>query len=78
MAFLIKYYSEDQIEKNEMGGHVACIGEERCVQSFGGETRGERDHLQEPCIDGRIILIWNFKKWDGSMDWIDMARNRER
>ena len=31
MVFLIKYYSFDQIEKNEMGGHVAREGERRGV-----------------------------------------------
>jgi len=34
-----KYYSSDQIEKNEMGG--ACSrygGEGRCLRCFGGET----------------------------------------
>jgi hypothetical protein len=29
--------------------------------------------------DGRIILKWIFKKWDGGgMDWIDMAQDRDR
>jgi hypothetical protein len=24
----------------------------------------ERDHLEYPGVDGRIILIWIFTKWD--------------
>jgi hypothetical protein len=31
-----------------------------------------------PGVDGRIILKWIFKKWDGGMDWIDMAQDRDR
>jgi hypothetical protein len=34
--------------------------------------------LEEPSVEGTIILIWIFKKWDGRMDWIDLAQNRER
>jgi hypothetical protein len=24
----------------------------------------DRDHLQDPGVDGRIILTWIFRKWD--------------
>jgi len=34
---------------------------ERCIQGFGGETLGERDHLRDPGVDGRIILRWIFR-----------------
>ena len=27
---------------------------------------------------GRTILGWSFRKWGGSMDWIDLAQNRDR
>ena len=38
---LTKYYSGDQIEKNEMDGAFRAYGgEERCIQGFGGETCG--------------------------------------
>ena len=30
-------------------------------------------------VDERIILRWIFRKWDvGSMDWIDLAQDRDR
>jgi hypothetical protein len=36
----------------------------------------ERDHLEEPGVDGRIILTWIFRKWDGGMDLVDRDRWR--
>ena len=39
----------------------------------------ERDHLEDLGVDGRIILRWVFRKWDGGgMDWIDLAQERDR
>jgi hypothetical protein len=31
--------------------------------------------LKDPGVDGRLILKWIFKKWDGGMDWIDIAQD---
>jgi hypothetical protein len=34
--------------------------------------------MGDPGIDGRIILIWIFKKWGGGMDWIELAHDSDR
>jgi len=34
--------------------------------------------LGDPGADERIILRWIFRKWDGDMDWIDLAQDRDR
>ena len=38
----------------------------------------ERNHLEDPGVDVIIILLWIFRKWDGKMDWIDLAQDRDR
>ena len=32
--------------------------------------------MEEKGTDGRIILKYIFKNWDGDMDWIDLASDR--
>ena len=38
----------------------------------------EGAHLEDPGVDGRIILKWIFKTWDGGMKWIDLVQERDR
>jgi hypothetical protein len=60
------HYSGDQIRKNEMGGACGtCMGD---VHIRFGENRGERDHLKDLGVDGKIILKLIFKKYYGGMD----------
>jgi hypothetical protein len=41
-----------------------------------GDLR-ERDDLEDLGLDGRTILKWIFRKWEGSMDWTDLTQNRD-
>jgi hypothetical protein len=34
--------------------------------------------VEDPGLDGRIILKWILKKWDGGVDWFDVAQDRDR
>jgi hypothetical protein len=42
-----------------------------------GSLREKREHLKDQSVDRRIILNWIFRKWDGGIDWIDLAQNRD-
>ena len=33
--------------------------------------------MEDPGLDGRIILKYIFRKWDGDMDWIELNQNRD-
>jgi hypothetical protein len=67
----------DQIENKKGGGCSTCGGEERCIQSWWGNLR-ERDHLEDTGVDGRVILRWLFREWDGGIDCIDLVHDRDR
>ena len=59
-----KILFRDHIE-NLMGGACCTYGrEERCMQGFWWGDLSQRDHLEDPDVDGRTILIWIFSKWD--------------
>jgi len=45
-------------------GHVAHIGTREVYTGFWWGNLRERDHLENPGVDGRMILRWIFKKWD--------------
>ena len=59
-------------------GHVACLGDRKdAYRGLMGHFRA-RDILEDLSIDGNIILKSIFKKWDGVMDWVDLAQDRDR
>jgi hypothetical protein len=42
---------------------------------FGWENLREIEHMENPGVDGRMILRWNLKKWDVGA-WIGSVRLR--
>ena len=68
----------DQIEKKIDGRECSmCGGEEWCIVFWWGNLK-EKEHLEEPGVDGRVILRWIFKKWDGGIECIYLAQDRGR
>jgi hypothetical protein len=49
--------------------HVACVGERRGIYRLLVGNLREIDHLQDPGVDGRIILRRICRKWDVGV-WI--------
>jgi hypothetical protein len=47
------------------GARGAHGGGERCEQGSSGGNPRERGHWGDPDVDGRIILRWIFRKWEG-------------
>jgi hypothetical protein len=56
---------DDQVKKNEIGGACSTYG--KSIEVYAGFRWGnvrEREHLEDPCVDGRIIFRCIFRKWD--------------
>jgi hypothetical protein len=70
-----QYCSGDKIEKSEMGGACSTYrGDEKRIQGFWWGNLRERANLEDPGVDGRIILRWILRKrdvrlWTGS-SWL--------
>jgi hypothetical protein len=63
-------------------GHVARMGDRRgTYRVLVGDLR-LRDHSQDVGVDGRVILEWIFRKWDGEawtgLLWLRIGRGGGR
>jgi hypothetical protein len=54
------------------------MGKRRVQTGFWWRDLREGDKLGDPGVDRRVILKWIFKKWNGGMDWIELAEYRDR
>ena len=50
--------------KMRWAGHVARMGKRRGIYRVLVGKPEERDLLEDPSLDGRIMLRWIFRKWD--------------
>jgi hypothetical protein len=50
------------------------MGRRKMRRGFWRGNVKERDHLEDLDVDGRLILNWIVKKYDG-MDYINLAQN---
>jgi len=48
-------------------GHVAHMGRGEVYTGIWWGNLSERDHLEDPGVDGRKILGWIYRKWDGGV-----------
>jgi hypothetical protein len=54
------------------------MGKREVYTGFWWRDLSEGNHLGDPGVDGRIMLKWIFKTWDGGMDWIELVQDRDR
>jgi hypothetical protein len=56
-------------------GHVARMGNRSAYRIWWGDLL-ERDHLEDPGVEGTITIKWILKKWDGKAWTVPQDKDR--
>jgi len=80
IIFLAKYYSGDEIGKNEVGGACGTYGkEERCDRLLVGKSEEKRQlGRTKRKWEDNIKMYLQEVEWVCDMDWIDLSQDRDR
>jgi hypothetical protein len=52
-------------------------GEKRCIRVFWWGNVRKRGYFEDSGVDWSLILRWIFRKWDGGMEYSDLAQNSD-
>jgi hypothetical protein len=74
IKLLPKYNNNNINNNNNMSASLGPRGEVHT--GFWWGVLRKRDNLEKPSVDGRIILRWIFRKWDGGGAWTGLIRLR--
>jgi hypothetical protein len=68
-----------KLKEDEMGGHIACMGEdEKCVQNFGWKPRRKRP-LKRPTYKWEDNIIMDLMVMEcENVDWMHLAEDRDQ
>jgi hypothetical protein len=66
------------IKKNEMCWACSTYGDRRSGYRFWWANLRKGDHLADLGVDGRITLKWILEKWNGDINWINLAQDNDR
>ena len=61
-----------------LGVHVENMGRGEVHTGFWWGNLRDENRLKNLGVDGRIILKCIFEKWVDSIEWIDLAQDRDR
>ena len=58
-------------------GRVALCRRGKLHSGFWWGNLREREHLEDQGVEGKKILRWIFRKWDGGTNWFDLDKDRD-